>query len=80
MAKKFCAKVLLGSDAVNRFYNEEPVYGDGMLVKREFETEAELKAYFQGLDDNDGWLEYATLNDKEYKKIHRTIDKDAIVE
>lgn len=71
--KKFTAKVLFGSDAVSRFYNDEPVTDEGMLVKREFATEAELKAYLKGLEDGDGWCDYAVLTDPEFRKLKKTM-------
>lgn len=36
---------------------------DGTYIIREFDTEAEKKAYMQALEDLNGWNEYATLED-----------------
>ena len=42
--------------------------GDASLGVREFETEAERKAYILGLDDGDGWLGVAVLSAKDARK------------
>ena len=73
--KKFKVNVLFGSDAVSRFFGDEPVT-DGMLVKREFNTEDELKAYCKGLQDGDGWCDYTTLSDSEYRRVKKQMDSE----
>ena len=42
--------------------------GDGSISVREFDTEAERNAYIQGIDDCDGWWDYAVMSDKDARK------------
>ena len=59
--------VVFGKDASN-YYDETgslkktQAYinrgGDGMIVKKKFNTQAECDEYFAGIDDMDGWLGY----------------------
>ena len=68
--KSWQTHVLFGEGPVNDFYEGVSVdVEDGMLVKHEFATKAEYDAYFKGLDDGDGWNEYATLTKNEYEQI-----------
>ena len=38
---------------------------EGQLTVREFDTEAERRAYIMGIDDSDGWLGAAVLSDND---------------
>lgn len=48
--------------------------GEGRLVKREFNTEEERKAYIQGVDDADGWWGSAVMDAEDVKKHPRIIN------
>lgn len=67
---KYEVRVIYGRPMVRAYENGEKIdvnnwTDDGMFVVREFDTEAEVKAYFKGMDDMDGWLECYTLEDWE---------------
>ena len=48
---------------------------DGTYIIREFDTEAEKKAYMQALKDLNGWNDYATLEDYYYDREIEEFDK-----
>lgn len=48
--------------------------GDGRVVKREFDTEAEVRAYQQGVEDMDGWLACTIVDDDDIKAHPRIIN------
>lgn len=67
---KYEVRVIYGRPMVRAYENGKRIdvnnwADDGMFVVREFDTEAEVKAYFKGMDDMDGWLECYTLEDWE---------------
>lgn len=67
----FTTYILFGETAEADFFNEEEITTDvisGCMV-RVFETEAEQKAYMQGLQDMDGYLTYNFLDKEQYDKI-----------
>jgi hypothetical protein len=76
MAKrKFKAVVVFGETAANAYGWEDMKKmcslvrgGEGSLSVREFDTEAERRAYILGIDDADGWLGAAVLSDKDARK------------
>ena len=49
--------------------------GDGCIVKREFDTEAEVRAYQQGIEDMDGWQGCTILGDDDVKRHPKIIDR-----
>ena len=61
--------MVFGTEAVNALYNygiteakRAAKNGDGMIVKKKFNTEAEMREYFNGIDDIDGWEKYAVID------------------
>lgn len=48
--------------------------GDGMLVRKDFNTKAEVEAYIEGLEDSRGWEEFCVL-DKEDVAWHPRLIK-----
>ena len=80
--KNYSAIVVFGERAVNCYMNdniqsiEDSINGlDGSIIKRSFSTQEELNAYIKGLDDADGWLDSAVLDDQFIKKHPRKIKK-----
>lgn len=80
--QKHVIVVVFGEDATDAYYNgglkqlqEVIENGDGRVVKREFDTEKEAEAYQLGIDDMDGWLSYATIEEDELNKHQRIINK-----
>jgi hypothetical protein len=77
-----CA-VVFGTRATHR-YDEQDFEGlhevcrdgDGSIVIREFDTEAERRAYIMGIDDSDGWLGAAVLSkeDAECETVKQLLD------
>lgn len=56
--------VIFGTDAVREYSDNsratiKSLNELGSVVKRSFSTKAELDAYLTGLEDSDGWMEYA---------------------
>lgn len=71
--KKFDVVVVFGETASKMYwenYNEdEPIKESeleeyGSVVRRSFETEAERNAYLKGLEDSDGWNDYAVAEER----------------
>jgi hypothetical protein len=63
--------ILFGETAETDFFSNNEItieVIDGCKVK-EFDTEAEQKAYYQGLQDMNGYLTYNSLTLKEFEKI-----------
>jgi len=58
---EYAAKAYMtdGVDGIREHYDE------GQLTVREFDTEAERKAYIMGIDDAYGWLGAAVLSDED---------------
>ena len=50
---------------------------EGQLTVREFDTEAERRAYIMGIDDSDGWLGAAVLSkeDAESETVKQLLDE-----
>lgn len=44
-----------------KFFPEE----ERPVTIAEFETQAELDAYMEGIDDMDGWMDYTIIEDEE---------------
>ena len=49
--------------------------GNGSIIKREFDTEAEVRAYQQGLEDMNGWQNCTILDDDDVKRHPKIIDR-----
>lgn len=73
--KKFKTVVIFGETAAKAYGWEDMEKmcslvreGDASLGVREFDTEAERKAYILGIDDADGWLGAAVLSEKDARR------------
>ena len=60
--------MIFGTEAVNTLYDKGIAAAkrvakncDGMVVKKKFNTEAEMAEYFKGIYDMDGWGKYAVI-------------------
>lgn len=81
MKKKYKVVVIFGENAATSYF-EGGLYaakdcilnGDGMIIKKEFDTEAERNAYIEGCKDNDGWCGYSIVDDNDVKKHPRLIN------
>ena len=49
--------------------------GYGSLAEKEFNTEAEAKAYLQGLDDADGWLAAAQIDSDDVEQVKAIMEE-----
>ena len=70
---KYKVTVIFGEYAAKAYMNNGvdgliAHQSDGQLKEREFETEAEMKAYIMGIDDTDGWLGAAVLSEEDAQK------------
>lgn len=83
---KFTVYVVFGSELVKAVTDEDM---DGVqylmqvphsVVKREFDTEPEIKAYMQGLSDSSGWMESSCIEstDKFGKSLIKFIERHRI--
>jgi len=69
--------VVIFGDTPSRRYDEGDIKamlealknGDGQLTQREFDTEAEKRAYYKGIDDCDGWWHYSVVSDADIDKV-----------
>lgn len=65
---KFTVYAVFGSELVEAISEEDAEAAKYLMqtphsvVKREFDTEAETKAYMKGLDDASGWMESSCLD------------------
>lgn len=67
---KYKVTVIFGEYAAKAYMSDgvagiEEHLDEGQLSVREFDTEAERKAYIMGIDDADGWLGAAILSEKD---------------
>lgn len=60
---------VFGTDAVDALYDEGLAAakrvakrGDGMIVKKKFNSPQEMQAYMDGIDDMDGWYKVAYID------------------
>ena len=69
MAKKICELVMVFGSGAARAYLEDGIKalkkaisnGDGAIYRRQFNTTGEKEAYLQGLEDMNGWQDYAYI-------------------
>ena len=70
--------VLFGTELVRQYGETGKIDVDlGCVVEKEFESEKELKAYLEGVDDSAGWLEYCVKEEK--KTTDPVLLKDVVV-
>jgi hypothetical protein len=79
---KYKATIVFGEYAAKAYCNggiEEMAehMAEGQLTVREFDTEAERRAYIMGIDDSDGWLGAAVLSkeDAESETVKQLLDE-----
>lgn len=84
MSKKFVVVVIFGEQAAKTYCEEGLnaakdciLNGDGTVMKREFDTEAERNAYMEGCRDADGWWSNTIIDDDDVKK-HPNIIKSML--
>lgn len=67
--QKIRAVAIYGTSMVNAVYGNQPLVdqdgdaADGDITELEFQTQAELDAYFKGMTDADGWDEQLLYSD-----------------
>jgi len=74
--EKFKCAVVFGSRATSR-YDEQDFEGlhevcrdgDGSIVIREFDTEAERKAFIEGIEAGDGWCDYMEVDQTDIENV-----------
>jgi hypothetical protein len=74
--EKFRCAVVFGSRATSR-YDEQDFEGlhevcrdgDGSIVIREFDTEAERKAFIEGIEAGDGWCDYTEVDQTDIENV-----------
>ena len=61
--------MVFGTEAVDALYDSGITKarryaknGDGMIVKKKFNTQQEMDAYLAGINDMDGWYKYAVID------------------
>jgi len=75
-SQKFKCAVVFGSRATRR-YDEQDFEGlhevcrdgDGSIVIREFDTEAERKAFIEGMEAGDGWCDYMEVDQTDIENV-----------
>lgn len=82
MKIKEVVTIVFGEEAVDAYYDcglkglqAAIENGDGRVVKREFDTKEEAQAYLLGIDDMDGWLAYAEIEEDDINNHQRIINK-----
>jgi len=82
--EKYKATIIFGEYAAKAYCNggveemaERIGEAEGQLTVREFDTEAERRAYIMGIDDSDGWLGAAVLSkeDAESETVKQLLDE-----
>ena len=74
--QKFKCAVVFGTRATSR-YDEQDFEGlhevcrdgDGSIVIREFDTEAERKAFIEGIEAGDGWCDYMEVDQTDIENV-----------
>jgi hypothetical protein len=74
--EKLKCAVVFGSRATSR-YDEQDFKGlhevcrdgDGSIVIREFDTEAERKAFIEGIEAGDGWCDYMEVDQTDIENV-----------
>ena len=82
--KEAVARILFGKKAVSAYYDAERLKGeqrkaalrdavdaDHSLICTTFATRGELKAYYKGIVDGDGWEEYCTVQQEDYDTMKK---------
>ncbi len=74
--EKFRCAVVFGSRATSRYDEQdfEELHevcrdGDGSIVIREFDTEAERKAFIEGIEAGDGWCDYMEVDQTDIENV-----------
>jgi hypothetical protein len=75
-SQKFKCAVVFGSRATSR-YDEQDFKGlhevcrdgDGSVTIREFDTEAERKAFIEGIEAGDGWCDYMEVDQTDIENV-----------
>lgn len=79
--KRISIVVVFGENAADS-YMEEGIKamrrtieddGDGALLRRYFDTDAERQAYIQGISDMEGWQGYAIIDDEDCTRYRKAI-------
>lgn len=74
--EKFKCAVVFGTSAVHRYdeqdfegLHEAVRSGDGSVCIREFDTEAERKAFIEGIEAGDGWYAYMEVDQTDIENV-----------
>lgn len=74
------AAVVLGATATHRYevgdyegLRSEVDDGNGSVIIKEFNTEAERRAYMQGIEDGNGWEDYHVVSGANVKRLSEII-------
>lgn len=67
---KYLAEIIFGKDQVKKFHNNEPLNDFEKIInlkKYNFESRAERNAFYKGIGDAMGWLEFEIIKEFEEK-------------
>jgi hypothetical protein len=71
-------KIIFGKDEVRKYHNNEAFTDDEKSINLKnytFETRAERNAFYKGIDEAMGWLEYEVINEFEDKNNQEKEDE-----
>lgn len=81
MSKKYVTVVIFGETAAKTYCDEGlqaakdlVLNGDGKVIKKEFDSEAERNAYMEGCRDSAGWWDNCIVEDDDVKKHPKIIN------
>ena len=76
MVKKIRCAVVFGTRATHRYdaqdfkgLHDVVREGDGSVCIREFDTEAERKAFIEGIEAGDGWCDYMLVDQADIENV-----------
>ncbi|EJL65902.1 hypothetical protein [Flavobacterium sp. CF136] len=76
---KYLAEIIFGKDQVRKFHNNEPLNDFEKIInlkKYNFECRAERNAFYKGIDEAMGWLEFRVIKEFEEKDHKDKEDED----
>ncbi|MBS7253013.1 hypothetical protein [Flavobacterium branchiicola] len=76
---KYLAEIIFGKDQVRKFQNNEPLNDYEKIInlkKYSFESQAERNAFYKGIGEAMGWLEFEVIKEFEEKITPEKEDED----
>lgn len=76
---KYLAEIIFGKDQVRKFHNNEPLNDFEKIInlkRYNFESRAERNAFYKGIGEAMGWIEFEVIKEFEEKITQEKEDED----